>query len=91
VDFVHATNLKAHDYKFSILSVMLATILILNYVFVNSELCSYNFSSVPDDISFLLQFFYIERAGELRILYIREEKKPYKRGDVAELISQRPT
>jgi hypothetical protein len=36
-------------------------------------------------------FFYIERAGELRILYIREEKKPYKRGDVAELISQRPT
>jgi hypothetical protein len=35
--------------------------------------------------------FFIERAGELRILYIREEKKPYKRGDVAEQISQGPT
>jgi hypothetical protein len=34
--------------------------------------------------------FFIERAGELCILYIREEKKPYKR-DVTEQISQRLT
>jgi hypothetical protein len=34
---------------------------------------------------------FLERAGELRILYIREERKQYKRGDVAEQISQRPT
>jgi hypothetical protein len=41
-----------------------------------------------DNLDFI---FFIERAGELRILYIREENKPYKRGDVAEQISQRPT
>jgi hypothetical protein len=37
-----------------------------------------------------MNYFFIELAGELRILYIREKKKPYKRY-VAEQISQRPT
>lgn len=31
--------------------------------------------------------FFLERAGELRILYIREEKTYYNRGDVAEQLS----
>jgi hypothetical protein len=33
-------------------------------------------------------YFFIERAGELRILYNREEEKPYKRGDLAEQVPQ---
>jgi hypothetical protein len=31
--------------------------------------------------------FFLERVGELRILYIREEKTYYNRGDVAEQLS----
>ena len=35
-----------------------------------------------------IRYFFIERAGELRIFYNREEEKPYKRGDLAEQVPQ---
>jgi hypothetical protein len=45
MEFVRAANLRAHDYNFSIFSIMFVIIHILNYDFVNSELCSYSYSS----------------------------------------------